>query len=397
MSPRHTATCQTSVAGPPPEGRVHLPIANTVNAMAAFGGLAKAELDKSSLPAAEACNILQQALDQATFRGETLSMAGVTGPGDPLATAEATITALRAVHAAHPELGLCLRTNGLSAADHAQGLAEAGVSQVFLDVDAVEPELLQKLFAWIRPGKKTLPRAQAAALLVEEQSAALAAFKERGIEVIVRTTVYPGINDEHVEELARRMAELGADALFLAPWELPEDAEEEKYPQAPASASPELMAELRAAAGKHLPVLDTQDVAAAYAAGVAMRQDAPVSLAGLPKPSKERPNVAVATSDGFDVNMHLGQTRQFLIYGAPDGPPTLLGSRPAPWAGKGDARWMALAEILSDCSYLLVAHAGENPEKVLGQQGLRIVRTESNIESIVDHLYGGGKKKKCRK
>jgi nitrogen fixation protein NifB len=120
----------------------------------------------------------------------------------------------------------------------------------------------------------------------------------------------------------------------------------------------------------------------------------------LPKPTKERPNVAVVSSNGIEVDLHLGQADKLLIYGprTSDGLPSLLTVRNAPEAGTGSSRWETLArECLIDCFALLAAKAGENPQKVLAELGIKILLTEDNIEGLVDVLYGGGKKHQCKK
>lgn len=406
MNPRHPASPGAQPADSAHHGCVTLPIAGATNAKTAFGSLTRAQLAKASAPAAEACNLLRQAMDQAAFRGETVHCVGVTGPGEPLASPEATLAALEALHAAEPGLDLFMRSNGLGLAAQAERLAAAGVGRVILDVDAVAPDILQRLFIWIRPGSRTLPRGQAAQALLEEQTAAIKALKEQGLAVTIRTKVYPGLNDAHLETLARRMAELGADDLQLVAWEpqAVRDAEDPAMeaaldmPEAPPAASAALMDGLRQVVARFLPLTPEPDLAGSPALGLQLGDiDQGRGLAALPKPSPERPNVAVATSSGFEVDMHLGQARQFLIYGAPEGVASLIEVRNAPASGQGDARWQALAQMLADCSYILAAHAGQNPEKVLGEEGIRLVRTEGDIEAVVDALYGGGKKQKCRK
>ncbi|MCI5120309.1 MAG: hypothetical protein D3908_03775, partial [Candidatus Electrothrix sp. AUS4] len=54
-------------------------------------------------------------------------------------------------------------------------------------------------------------------------------------------------------------------------------------------------------------------------------------------------------------------------------------------------------ECLHDCFALLATHAGQNPQKVLGDLGVKVLLSEENIEGTVDVLYGGGKKKKCKR
>ena len=115
----------------------------------------------------------------------------------------------------------------------------------------------------------------------------------------------------------------------------------------------------------------------------------------LPRPGSKRPNVAVVSSDGMDVDLHLGHAIRVLIYGPrEDGLACLLETRPAPEPGSGGSRWEELAETLSDCFILLTASAGKSPREILGNRGIQVYITEENIEGTVDVLYGGGKKKK---
>ena len=119
----------------------------------------------------------------------------------------------------------------------------------------------------------------------------------------------------------------------------------------------------------------------------------------MPTPTDERPNVGVVSTNGMDVDMHLGQASQVLIYGPrEDGLPCLLKARQTPGSGGGTDRWQDLAkECLHDCFVLLATHAGDVPRKIFTELGIQVILTEDNIEGLVDVLYGGGKKKKCKK
>jgi nitrogen fixation protein NifB len=118
----------------------------------------------------------------------------------------------------------------------------------------------------------------------------------------------------------------------------------------------------------------------------------------LPKPIPVRPNVAVVSSNGMDIDLHLGQAVKVLIYGPrEDGLTCLLGTRPAPEPGGGGERWRRLAEVLPDCFALLAASAGANPREILGQNGIPVVACEEEIEGAVDLLYGGGKKRRDKR
>lgn len=108
----------------------------------------------------------------------------------------------------------------------------------------------------------------------------------------------------------------------------------------------------------------------------------------LAPPQGLRPLVAVASSSGSTVDTHLGQAREFWIYGRDEGRVRLIGTRPAPAPGDGDMRWEALAEVLSDCSYLLVASVGRKPLEILASRRLTVIEAEGWVLSLVRQLYG---------
>jgi len=104
----------------------------------------------------------------------------------------------------------------------------------------------------------------------------------------------------------------------------------------------------------------------------------------------------VVSSNGMDIDLHLGQAIRILIYGPrpDDGLPSLLEARPAPEPGSGGERWETLADSLADCFALLATSAGERPRRILAQKGITVLLTEDNVEGTVDVLYGGKKKGK---
>ncbi|ACU88957.1 NifB/NifX family molybdenum-iron cluster-binding protein [Desulfomicrobium baculatum] len=107
-----------------------------------------------------------------------------------------------------------------------------------------------------------------------------------------------------------------------------------------------------------------------------------------PPPQAHRPLVAVASSTGKTVDMHLGQASEFRIYGRDQGMVGLIGTRPAPAPGGGSIRWEGVAEVLSDCTYLLVASVGPKPVAALAAQGLTVIEAEGFVLSLVRQLYG---------
>lgn len=115
---------------------------------------------------------------------------------------------------------------------------------------------------------------------------------------------------------------------------------------------------------------------------------------GVPRPSRQRPNLAVVSSNGREVDLHLGEADYLLIYGPrEDGLVGLFGTRPAPKPGSGKGRWRTLAETLNDCFAILTAGAGDNPRRILSTQGIAVLTSEGEVEGMVDVLFGGGRKR----
>ncbi len=321
----------------------------------------------------------------------------ISGPGDPLATVGLTLKTIRLLRLKYPSLTVEIVTLGLGGEEYAPLLDEEGIGLVTLRVDAVDPEILTKLFVWIRPGRKTVRLAEGAEILLSEQAQAVVAFRKAGIKVKIMTTLYPGYNDDHVEQIAQRMAQLGAAAMTLAPFKPEaEEAEGQNFPPEPDNV---MLAAALSRAGKYMEANFEQAATESAGAVIAPIVAGGFVAAALPRPSSKRPNVAVVSASGMEVDLHLGQAFQALIYGPrEDGLTCLLGRRYLPEAGGGSLRWEKLADSLPDCFALLTASAGAIPKQILKERGITVLITEGEIDGTVDVLFGGGKKKPtCRK
>ncbi|WP_167496552.1 NifB/NifX family molybdenum-iron cluster-binding protein [Desulfopila sp. IMCC35006] len=336
------------------------------------------------------CLMVPEALDWLDHvmkeRGESVSTVAISGPGDPLATPDITLHVVTEVRKRYPHIRIGLTTLGIGSDRLASDLAKAGVNYVAMEVNGVRSEIVEKLYAWIRPAQKTLKISEAARLLIKEQRNGVPALKFHNLTVGVHTTLFPGYNTDHVAKISSEMMELGADTISLVPY-VPE-ANAEVDLDIP---SPEIIANAVQKAGQFLNVTEPI-LSQAMTSGCGSPA---ATIAELSQPTKKRPNVAVASSNGIEVDLHLGQARKFIIYGPrDDGLACLLEVRNAPEPGKGSARWTELANVLPDCFMVLAASAGETPRRILGEAGIKVLITEENIEGTVDVLYGGGKKKK---
>ena len=253
---------------------------------------------------------------------------------------------------------MCLSSNGLAVPEHLDALADAGVTHMTITVNAVDPAIGAKIYSWVKDGKVAYRGEEAARLLLERQALAVAGLKQRGITVKLNSIVIPTINDQHMAEVARWGAELGADLMNLMPM----------YPtpntifEALGEPSRQVMQQLRADCADHMSQMTHCTRCRADAVGLLGRDRSKemsgcLSLCSKLSAPKEvvRPYVAVASREGALVNLHLGQAAEFQIWGPIPGGFSLLEVRPAPEAGGGELRWKKLAESLSDCRSVLIS------------------------------------------
>ncbi len=377
-------------------GRVHLPVAPKCNIKCNYCNRKYDCVNESRPGVSSAVLTPEQAVNYLSGVLEKLpqtTVAGIAGPGDAFAEPERTMNTLRLVRERFPHIILCLATNGLNVLDYVDELARLDVSHVTVTVNAVDPEIGARVYAWARPGKVIYRKEQAARLLLARQLQAITALKARGIVVKVNTIVIPGINDSHVGEVSKQMAELGVDIQNCMPMFPNDDAPFGAIPEP----SKEMMAGIRADAEDLLPQMLHCTRCRADAVGL-LDDDRSADLHGCLSTCSQhrasgtdsRPYVAVATLEGALVNQHLGEASRFRIWEqTPDGFRPVE-EREAPEPGGGDRRWHALAETLQDCRAVLVSGIGERPRTILSEQSIIPVEMNGFIERGLEAVFNGG-------
>jgi nitrogen fixation protein NifB len=376
-------------------GRIHLPVAPDCNIQCNFCNRQYDCLNESRPGVSSVVLSPGQALyylERVLAWSPNIVVVGLAGPGDPFANAEATIETLRLVRERYPRLLLCLASNGLGIRPHVDTLARLKVSHVTITVNAVEPEIGQKIYAWVRDGRQVLRGLIAARTLLARQLVAIRALKSRGITVKVNTIVIPGVNDRHVADVARVVARAGASIQNCL----------ELYHLAgtPFASLTELapgrLELIRADAGRFIPQMAHCTRCRADAAGLIGDKMSQTILACLREadqqplnPQENRPYVAVGSYEGILVNRHLGEAEQLWIFGREGGDLKLIGARPTPPPGGGDRRWIELADILKDCRAVLVGGVGQAPRAILQRAGIRTVVMEGLIEDAVAAIDRG--------
>ena len=156
-------------------------------------------------------------LDKVLERVPQLKVVGIAGPGDPFANPDETMETLRLVREKYPEMLLCVASNGLNVEPYAEELAKLQVSHVTITMNAVDPEIGEKIYSWVRDHKTIYRGPAAARLLLERQLSAIKTLKAAGVTIKINTILLPGINEDHVEAVAMKMRELGADIMNCIP------------------------------------------------------------------------------------------------------------------------------------------------------------------------------------
>ena len=360
--------------------RIHLPVAPRCNVQCNFCDRRFDCLNESRPGVTSAVLTPQQALfylDRAMEKSPAIRVVGIAGPGDPFATPQETLETLCLVRDRYPEMLLCVASNGLEVAAHAAALGKLQVTHVTITVNAVDPEIGAPIYAWVRDGYRVLRGASGAATLLERQRAAIVELKRHGVTVKINTIVMPGVNGEHIAEVAREVASLGADVMNCIP----------VYPVAgtPFATLPQMdhseLARLRKRTAAFLPQMLHCTRCRADAVGLlgeAQSHDLiellRTTAAGPSNPNQARPYVAVASHEGALINQHIGEASRFWIFEPqPGGPPALVETRDAPEAGGGATRWYDMAELLHDCKAVFTSAVGQTPRRVLEQNGVRVV------------------------
>ncbi|MFH0880047.1 MAG: radical SAM protein [Lentisphaerota bacterium] len=376
-------------------GRIHLPVAPACNVQCNFCNRrfdcvneSRPGVTSAVLSPGQALMYLQDAYE----RRPNLSVVGIAGPGDPFANAEESLETLRLVRAHFPNMLLCVATNGLGLAPYIEELARLRVSHITITINAVNPEIGAPLYAWIRPDKKPYRGVEGATLLLERQREAMAQLKETSILVKINTIIVPGVNEQHIPEVAQTVKDWGASIINCIPLiPAPGSAFEQREPPAPA-----VTLRCREEAGRHLPLMSHCAQCRADACGIVGEANTVTDADRLAffasqslHPAEHRPYVAAATREGLLVNQHLGEAGQLAVFDQRGAEFFPVGLRRMPEAGLGAKRWMDMADLLKDCRAILVSGVGPSPRKILAEQGLKVIEMEGLIEEGLSAVFAG--------
>ncbi|MBQ8515443.1 MAG: radical SAM protein [Ruminococcus sp.] len=199
-------------------GRIHLPVSPGCNIACRFCDRVINDVEdrpgvtSKVITPDESIDILEKALGICP----EITVAGIAGPGDTLATDYALET-FRKVKERFPGLIKCMSTNGLLLYEKADEVIEVGIDSLTVTVNAVDPEIEAKLNKYIIYHGKRYEGVEGARILIENQLKGIQKISGAGITIKVNTVLVPEINGEHIEEIARTVKEAGASIYNIIP------------------------------------------------------------------------------------------------------------------------------------------------------------------------------------
>jgi len=142
---------------------------------------------------------------------QRLSVLGIAGPGDALANPKKTFDTFAMVREKAPDLKLCLSTNGLELPAFVDEMVKYNIDHITVTINSVDTtgEIGSKIYPWIFYNNKRYYGKEAAQILLERQLEGMKQCVEKGILIKANSVLIPGINDQHLPEVSKKLKEIG--------------------------------------------------------------------------------------------------------------------------------------------------------------------------------------------
>jgi nitrogenase molybdenum-iron protein alpha/beta subunit/MoaA/NifB/PqqE/SkfB family radical SAM enzyme len=322
-----------------------------------------------------------------------LTVVGIAGPGDALANFDKTEETLELIKAYDKNVTFCLSTNGLMLPMYASELVELGVSHVTITINAVDPKIGAKVYKEVRYLGTTYTGIEAATILLANQLSGLKYLAERGLVCKVNIVTLKGINDEHIEEVVKKVKGLGASITNIMQM-IP--VEGSVFENIPLVSHKEITA-LREKCGVHLEQMYHCKQCRADAIGmldkdISMHYSVPEKKKEEEESKEEKGPIrfAISSKSGMLIDEHFGHAKSFYIYEYKNGEPVYIENRNVDKYCSGSEacdeeqdKIEKLMRTIQDCQGVLTLRIGNAPEKKLLDKGIKVFKTYDRIEKAV--------------
>ena len=145
-----------------------------------------------------------------------IKVVGIAGPGEPLANEE-TFETLRRLHDEYPNVIKCISTNGLLLPDKIDLLQKYDVGNITVTLNAIDPEIGAKIYQFVDYKGKRYTGIEGAKILLAQQMKGIEMAVERHMIVKINTVYIPGINEDHIPAIAKKVGEMGVYTFNVIP------------------------------------------------------------------------------------------------------------------------------------------------------------------------------------
>lgn len=200
------------------KGRIHLPVCPACNIECNFCDRKvntyenRPGVTGEILSPKEAVDALKRALEICP----DITVAGIAGPGDTLAT-NGAIDTFRLVKEQFPDILKCMSTNGLLLNERAEELTDLGIDTLTVTVNAVDPRIQAQIISGIYYHGKRYEGEEGAQILIDNQLAGIRKMAAAGVTIKVNTVLIMEINRNHIKDIAKAVAEAGATMYNIIP------------------------------------------------------------------------------------------------------------------------------------------------------------------------------------
>ncbi|OED30558.1 radical SAM protein [Methanosphaera sp. WGK6] len=198
-------------------GRIHIPIAPNCNIQCGF--CTRKFNNTENRPGVTSCIMsIDEAINHIrnTTNEIPISVVGVAGPGDSLCNEE-TLELFSRIKEEFPDLILCMSTNGLLVPKYAKKISEVGVKTVTITINAVDLDIGAEIYDNIEYEGKIYHGKEGFKILLENQLKGIEMLSQLGVIVKVNSVLIPGVNDEHIVDIAKTVKSRGASIMNVLP------------------------------------------------------------------------------------------------------------------------------------------------------------------------------------
>lgn len=146
-----------------------------------------------------------------------LSVVGVAGPGDALASFSRTKKSFQLIKKEDPEITFCLSTNGLLLPDYQEEIIKLGVSHVTITINAIDPEIGAYIYEQVDYHGDILQGKEGAGILLSNQLEGLNYLAASGVVCKINIVLIKGVNDHHIEQVVKTVSHYGAFMTNIMP------------------------------------------------------------------------------------------------------------------------------------------------------------------------------------